>query len=145
MGKPQLKSAAWFELETIVSRFEEALFEQKRPVIRDYLTGCEVDTMTLLLELISAEAEHRSVHGEIVTSADYSAAYADLFVNAHDKERLIAVFEDVRQRVPSAHNSSGANRLNNIAGLVSSKTSAKPERYQIIERISPDSSDPAES
>lgn len=125
----------WIELEATISRFEEALHDHHNPSIRDYLAGSGQDTVTLLLELIAAEAEHRSLKGEFVTDVEYSTAFADLFVKPDDQMRLAAIIDEVRRSVP--HCAIGTNAVNNREQPGSATVPPQKHRYQLLELISP--------
>lgn len=140
MKKPPLNPAEWLELETVVTKFEKALHQQQHPVLREFLAGCRVDTVTLLMELIAAEIEHRRGQGELVTIEDYLKAYADLLVTADDRTRLKAVFDEVHKSLASTCNMPCDNGLSSNPGPHIAATTKSRERYQWIERISPSSS-----
>lgn len=140
MKKPHLKPNEWLELEAVVTKFEKALHQRQRPALREFLVGCRVDTVTLLLELVAAEIEHRSLLGEIVTNNDYLKTYADLLVTAEDRLRLSDVFDDVQKWFASTRNMPHDKGLSSKPELSIAATAKSHERYQWIERISPSSS-----
>lgn len=138
METSALTPAAWLELEAIVSRFEGALHEQRRPKIRDYLcVATQVDAVTLLLELIAAEAEQRGRRGEPVTCSEYATAFADLLSTIADQQRLAVVLaeacETISHSPPAERTSAGRAAQRRIAP-------SKPRwHYQLIEPLSSNS------
>lgn len=135
MEKPNMTTAAWLELEQIVSRFEEALHDQQRPRIRDYLPARDADPVTLLIELIAAEAEHRWQQGQSATAAEYVSAFADLLSEAKDRERLAAALVDVQQTMPQ-RNTKAASISENPKEERRPSDGKHLGRYQMIEPIS---------
>ncbi len=135
MQKSNMTSAAWRELEAIVSRFEEALHEQQRPQIRDFLSTEYVDQVSLLLELIAAEAEQRCRLGEPVTCSDYATAYADLLAATADLDRLAVVVaeacETISRCVPNKLATKTSTRTKRVG------TPKPRDHHQLIEPLSP--------
>lgn len=135
MEKPNMTTAAWLELEQIVSRFEEALHDQQRPRIRDYLLARDAAPVTLLIELIAAEVEHRRRHGQTATVSEYVSAFADLLTEANDRERLAAALVDVQQTM-TLRNSKATSISENSKETQLSPNAKHLGRYQMIEPIS---------
>lgn len=143
MEKPNRMNSAWLELEQIVSRFEEALHDQKSPRIRDYLLARDADPVTLLIELIAAEAEHRWRHGQVATLSEYVSKFADLLSEANDRERLAVALVDVQQTIPLG-NSKTVPIPENSPKEQRSSEAKHLGRYQMIEPISGPSKSSAE-
>ena len=145
MENPTLSAAAWLELEAIASRFEEALHERRFPRIEDYLVSSEVDRVTLLLELIAAEAEYRWRHGETVDGTDYLARFAQRLMSAVDRDRLADVLDAVRKSVPPPQSAKVVANVGRHADPRANDQSNQLGRYQILEQLSAPSGGPAES
>ena len=145
MEKPALTTDGWIVLEAMVTRFEEALHEGRCPRIEDYLVSSEVDRVTLLLELIAAEAEHRWRHGETVTDADYLTLFAQILTSNVDRDRLADVLDAVRKSVPAPRPAKVGANIGRLAEPLANDRSNQIGRYQILEQLSATSGGPAES
>lgn len=145
MEKPTLTTDGWLVLEAMVTRFEEALHEGRCPRIEDYLVSSEVDRVTLLLELIAAEAEHLWRHGENVIDADYLTLFAQILTSEIDRNRLTDVLNAVRKSVPPPHPAKVGANLGRLAEPLANDRSNHLGRYQMLEQLSATSGGPAES
>ena len=145
MENPTLSAAAWLELEAIVSRFEAALHERRLPRIEDYLVSSEVDRVTLLLELIAAEAEYRWQHGETVDGTDYLTRFAQRLTSAVDRDRLADVLDAVRKSVPPPRPAKVVTNVESLAEPRANAGSNQLGRFQILEQLSTLSAGPTKS
>lgn len=145
MQNPTLSAAAWLELEAIASRFEEALHERRHPRIEDYLTSSEVDRVTLLLELIAADAEYRWRHGESVDGMDYLARFAQRLTTAVDRDRLTDVLDAVRESVLPPQPAKVAANVGRLTDPRGNDGSNQLGRFQILEQLSTPSAGPTKS
>ena len=145
MQNPTLSAAAWLELEAVVARFEEALHERRRPRIEDYLVPSKVDQVTLLLELIAAEAEYRWRHGETVDGTDYLPRFEQSLTSAVDRDRLADVLDAVRKSVPPSRPAKLVANVERLADPRVNNGSNHLGRFQILEQLSAPSGGPAKS
>lgn len=145
METPTLSAAAWLELEAIVSRFEEALHDRRLPRIEDYLVPSEVDRVTLLLELIAAEAEHRWRHGETLDGTDYLPRFAQRLTSAVDRDRLADVLDAVRKSVPPPRPAKVVANVGRLTDSHANDKSSQLGRFQILEQLSTPTAGPTKS
>lgn len=135
MKKPTLTNDEWLVLEATVTRFEKALHDGDRPRIEDCLASSKVDRVTLLLELIAAEAEHRCRQGEPVTDTEYLTRFAQLLTPDADPNRLSEVLASVRKSVlPPRVAKIGAN-VGRHAEPLANDRSNQLGRYQMLEQL----------
>jgi serine/threonine protein kinase/tetratricopeptide (TPR) repeat protein len=91
-------SQEWQRLEEIVEKFEEAWQHGERPAIDEFLNSKDVDSKTLVAELVHTDLECRLKAGEAVRVESYLERYRDLIGDRDRALGLIAAEYQLRSR-----------------------------------------------